>query len=433
VTALPSERSLRRHMLFVSVLGLCLLGGVGGWAATATLSNAVVGEGTVIIDENVKKIQHLTGGIISELRVREGSHVKAGDVLLRLDGTMVRANLGIVDSALAQLYARRARLQAERLGQESFSVADLADSGIDVEANRKLVDGEIQFFTTRKSSIAGMKKQLEERRSQLTEEIAGNTLQIQATEEAIKLIDEEFRSINSLYQQQLTTMQRVNALKRQRVELDGNRGERMSARAQAEGRINEINLQILQLDEDRRTENAKDLTDVEARIAEMAERRIAAIDQLSRLDLRAPMDGRIYQLAVHTVGGVADAREPLMLLAPDSRDLTVEAKIASRNIDQVQPGQSVDIRFSAFDQRTTPEVTGEVVSMSPDIIADERTGVSYYPVRIKPHADSLSRLGNLALYPGMPADVFIKVADRSAISYFVKPFTDQLAETFREE
>jgi membrane fusion protein len=428
-----SQRSLRSHMIFVSVLGLALVVGVGGWAATTTLSNAVVGEGTVIIDDNVKKVQHLTGGIVSELLVKEGQHVKAGDVLLQLDGTSLRANLGIINSTLAQLYARRTRLQAERAGKETLTVNDIAASGVDVKVNKLLVDGELQLFETRRAALAGMKKQLEERKGQLAQEIEGHTIQLKATEDATALINEEYDAISSLYKKQIVTMQRVNSLKRQRVELDGNRGQRLAARAQAEGRISEINLQILQLDEDRRSENAKDLTELEANAAEMEERRVAILDQLKRLDLRAPMDGRIYQLTVHTVGGVVNPGEALMLLAPDTRSLTVEAKIASRNIDQVTPGQKVDVRFSAFDQRTTPEVEGEVVSISPDIIVDQRTGVSFYPVRVKPSPQSLAGLKNLSLYPGMPAEVFIKVADRTVVSYFMKPLSDQISHTFREE
>jgi len=428
-----SQRSLRRHMMFVAVLGVALVGGVGGWAATTTLSNAVVGEGTVIIDDNVKKVQHLTGGIVSELLVKEGTHAKAGDVLLRLDGTALKANLGIMNSTLTQLYTRRARLQAERAGLSSLTIDDIAASGVDVKTSKLLVEGELQLFQTRRSALAGMKKQLEERKGQLAEEIEGHTIQLKAIEDATKLIDEEYQAINSLYEKQIVTMQRVNSLKRQRVELDGNRGQRMAARAQAEGRINEINLQILQLDEDRRSENAKDLTEVEANVAEMEERRVAVLDQLKRLDVRAPMDGRIYQLAVHTVGGVVNPGEALMLLAPDTRSLTVEAKIATRNIDQITPGQKVDVRFSAFDQRTTPEVEGEIVSISPDIVVDQRSGISFYPVRVKPSPESLAGLKNLALYPGMPAEVFIKVADRSVVSYFMKPLTDQISYTFREE
>ncbi len=427
------QHSLNRHIVSVWALSVALIGGMGGWAASAVLSNAVVGPGTVIIDQNVKKVQHLTGGIVSELVAREGAHVQAGDVLLRLDSASVRANLAIIDSNLAQLYVRRARLQAERVGATGFSADDIAVKGVDLTASRNLIDGEVQLFNARQSSLIGMRKQLEERKSQLAEEIQGETLQLASNDEAARLVDQEYDAARKLYDQQIVTMQRVNSLKRQRVELDGNRGERLASRAQAEGKIAEINLQILQLDEDRRTENSKDLTDIEAKISETQERRIAAVDQLNRLELRAPMSGRIYQLTVHTVGGVINPGEVLMLLAPDQRDLTIEAKIATRDIDQLTLGQKVDIRFSAFDQRTTPEVKGDVVSISPDVVTEQRSGVDYYPVRIKPEPKSLQKLTGIALYPGMPAEVFIKVADRTVISYMTKPFMDQISHTFREQ
>ncbi|MBB3444190.1 HlyD family type I secretion periplasmic adaptor subunit [Rhizobium sp. BK379] len=430
---MQSQRSLNRHILSVWALSVALIGGMGGWAASTALSNAVVGQGTVIIDQNVKKVQHLTGGIVSELMAREGAHVQAGDVLLRLDSASVKANLAIIDSNLAQLYVRRARLQAERSGAADFSVDGVAANGVDVSVSKNLIEGELQLFNARRSSLVGMRKQLEERKAQLAEEIQGETLQLASIDEATRLVDQEYDAARKLYDQQIVTMQRVNSLKRQRVELDGNRGERLSSRAQAEGKIAEINLQILQLDEDRRTENSKDLTDIEAKISEMQERRIAAVDQLNRLELRAPMSGRIYQLAVHTVGGVVNPGEVLMLLAPDQRDLTIEAKIATRDIDQLTLGQKVDIRFSAFDQRTTPEVQGDVVSISPDVVTEQRSGAEYYPVRIKPERASLGNLTNMTLYPGMPAEVFIKVADRSVISYMTKPLMDQISHTFREQ
>ncbi len=430
---MQSQRSLNRHIFSVWALSVALVGGMGGWAASTALSNAVVGQGTVIIDQNVKKVQHLTGGIVSELLAREGAHVQAGDVLLRLDSASVRANLAIIDSNLAQLYVRRARLQAERIGATEFSAHDIAADGVDITASKNLIDGELQLFNARQSSIIGMRKQLEERKAQLAEEIQGETLQLASIDEATRLVDQEYDAARKLYDQQIVTMQRVNSLKRQRVELDGNRGERLASRAQAEGKIAEINLQILQLDEDRRTENSKDLTDIEAKISEMQERRIAAVDQLNRLELRAPMSGRIYQLTVHTVGGVVNPGEVLMLLAPDQRDLTIEAKIATRDIDQLTLGQKVDIRFSAFDQRTTPEVQGDVVSISPDVVTEQRSGAEYYPVRIKPEPASLGNLTNMTLYPGMPAEVFIKVADRSVISYMTKPLMDQISHTFREQ
>lgn len=433
MTVSESQRSLRRHSVMVVAMAILLIGNIGGWAATTTLSNAVVGEATVVIDDNVKKIQHLVGGIVSEISVSEGSHVNAGDVLLRLDGTSVKANLGIINSNLAQLYVRRSRLEAERLGQPSFSMDELQAKGVDLEGNKLLIDGEMQLFKTRQSSMVGRKKQLEEKMAQLDEEIKGDTIQLQAIDDATSLVNEELAATEELYEKKLVTMQKINSLKRQKADLDGSRGSRVAYRAQAEGKIAEIKLQVLQLDADQSAENSKDLTDVEGNIAEMEERRIAALDQLQRLDLKAPLSGRIYQLSVHTVGGVVTPGETLMLLAPDNRALTVEAKIATRNIDQVHVDQDVDIRFTAFDQRSTPEVQGKVLSVSPDAITEERTGAKYYPVRIRPEPESLVKLQGMKLYPGMPAEIFIKVADRSVISYLTKPLTDQMKHTFREE
>lgn len=428
-----SLTSIKRHVLIVGLLGAVLVFGIGGWAATASLSGAVVGDGMVIIDENVKKIQHLTGGIVSELVVKEGDHVQAGDLLLRLDATSIRASLGIINSSLAQLYARRSRLIAERSGATEFTVNDVDLNGLEPDADLNLVEGEVRLFTSRVASLAGMRRQLEERKNQLSAEIEGDTIQLQSIDDGAKLVGQELDASEELYRQKLVTLQKVNSLRRQKVELSGNRGERLASRAQAQGKISEIDLQILQLDEDRRSEIAKDLADTEGKIAEFEERQVAGKDQLRRLDIRAPLDGKIYQLAVHTVGGVINPGEPLMLLAPDQRALTVEARIAARSIDQITLGQQVDIRFTAFDQKTTPEVTGNVTSVSPDIIIDQKSGQSYYAARVVPNIESLENLNGKSLYPGMPAEVFIKTADRQALSYFAKPLTDQMKHAFREE
>ncbi len=212
-----SQHSLRRHATMVIAMAIVLVGSIGGWAATTTLSNAVVGDATVIIDDNVKKIQHLVGGIVSEISVSEGEHVEAGNVLLRLDGTSVKANLGIINSSLAQLYVRRSRLQAERLGASSFSLDELQAKGVDLEANKLLIDGEMQLFKTRQSSMVGRKKQLEEKTAQLAEEIKGDTIQLQAIDDATALVNEELEATEELYARKLVTMQKINSLKRRRL------------------------------------------------------------------------------------------------------------------------------------------------------------------------------------------------------------------------
>ena len=402
---------------------------------TTELSSAIVASGTVVVENNVKKIQHLTGGIVEEVLVKEGDSVKAGQILIKLDGTTVRANLSIVQNTLAQLYARRARLLAEQLGSSDFSIPENLNeltSGTSTPAS-VLEQSERKLFVSRKSALVGMKSQLASRKDQLVDETKGLTVQLAAIEDALKLIGEELGGLDKLYGKGLVSMQRLTELKRDRAQLEGDRGARLAARAQAAGKSSEIDLQILQLDEDRRTEIAKELTDVEGKIAEYEDRRIAAMDQLKRIDIRAPLDGRIYQLAVHTVNGVINPGEVLMLVVPGADGLTVEAKIATHDIDQIRLGQPVEVRFSAFNQRTTPIVDAEVVTIAPDLVTDQRTGMTYYPLRIKPKADSLAGLKGLTLYPGMPAEVFIKIADRTVISYLAKPLTEQIQHTFRED
>lgn len=428
-----SKRSLNRHVAIVGALSIALVCGIGGWAATTELSSAVIGEGVVVVDGDVKKVQHLTGGIVSELLVAENDHVSAGQVLIRLDGTKTKAELSIVESTLAQLYARRARLKAERIGADSFKVQEDIGDLTSRAAARDLLDGETKLFDSRRSALIGMKSQLASRKDQLAEQIKGLVVQINATNDSLGLIEQELEGIDALYKKGLVTLQRLNNLKRARADLQGNSGQQIAAKAEAEGKAIEIDRQSIQLDEDRRSEIAKDLTDVEAQIAEYEERRGTAVDQLRRLDITAPLSGRVHELAIHTVNGVVNPGETLMLVVPENEDLTVEAKVATRDIDQVHVGQSVDVRFSAFDQRTTPDVAGEITSIAPDIVKDERSGISYYPLRVKPKAESIAKLKSIKLYPGMPAEVFIKIGDRTVISYLTKPLTDQMQHVFREE
>jgi membrane fusion protein len=428
-----SKRSLNRHVMVVGALSIALVCGIGGWAATTELSSAVIGEGVIVVNGDVKKIQHLTGGIVSQLLVAENDHVTAGQVLIRLDGTTTKAQLSIVESTLAQLYARRARLKAERIGAESFEVEENISDLTSSTSAQKLLDGEQKLFDSRRSALVGMKSQLESRKDQLGEQIKGLVVQINATNDSLGLIEEELEGVDTLYKKGLVTLQRLNQLKRARADLQGNSGQEIAAKAEAEGKAIEIDRQSIQLDEDRRSEIAKDLTDVEAQIAEYEERRGTALDQLHRLEITAPLSGRVHELAVHTVNGVIDPGQTLMLVVPENDDLTVEAKVATRDIDQIHVSQSVDVRFSAFDQRTTPDVSGEITSIAPDIVRDERTGISYYPIRVKPKAESLAKLKSIKLYPGMPAEVFIKIGDRTVISYLTKPLSDQMQHVFREE
>jgi HlyD family secretion protein len=426
-----AQRSIRRHLLGGLAVVALLAGGVGGLAATTELAGAVIAPGVMVVDTNVKKVQHPTGGVVGELRVRDGDRVKAGDVVVRLDETITQANLAIVVKSLNEMQARLARLEAERDDAASIDFpADLLARSKNVEVVRS-IEGERNLFNFRRKARAGQKAQLAERIAQLREEIQGLTGQVAAKKREIELIGQELEGVRELWRKNLVQIQRVTALERDAARLEGERGQLIAATAQSKGKTSEIELQIIQIDQDLRSEVAKELREVQAKIAELVERKVAAEDQLKRIDIRAPQDGMVHQLNVHTVGGVITAGEAMMLIVPEADALTVEAKLAPQDIDQVHPGQAAALRFSTFNQRTTPELKGTVTRVSADLTTDQRTGASYYTVRISIPENEVARLGGLKLLPGMPLETFIQTGDRTVLSYLTKPLTDQIMRSFR--
>ena len=426
-----TQRSIGLNLLGGLAAVALLAGGVGGLAATTELGGAVIAPGTMVVDMNVKKVQHPTGGVVGELRVRDGDRVKSGDIVVRLDETITRANLAIVVKSLNELHARLARLEAERDNSAAVQFpAELLARSADPEVKR-VIDGERNLFQLRRKASIGQKQQLRERIQQLREEIQGITGQVAARKREIELIGEELVGVRDLWRKNLVQIQRVTALERDAARLEGARGQLIAATAQSKGRISEIELQIIQIDQDLHSEVAKELREVQAKIAELVERKVTAEDQLKRIDIRAPQDGLVHQLAVHTVGGVITPGETMMLIVPEADNLTVEAKLNPQDIDQVQPGQKAVLRFSTFNQRTTPELNGMVIRVSADLTTDKQTGVSYYTVRISIPEAEVARLGGLKLLPGMPLEAFIQTGDRTVLSYLMKPMTDQIARSFR--
>jgi HlyD family secretion protein len=429
--AAPVQRSIRRHLLAGLAAVFVLVGGIGGWAATTELAGAVIAPGQLVVESDVKKVQHPTGGVVDELKVQDGDSVVAGEVIIRLDDTVTRANLAIVVKSLQQLEAREARLEAERDGAASITFSGSLQVLAEDPEVARLIAGETKLFELRRSAREGQKAQLAERASQLNEEIGGLGSQIVAKKREIELINEELVGVRDLWEKKLVPVQRVNELDRQAARLEGERGQLVAATAQAKGRISEIQLQVIQIDQDMRSEVAGELREIQAKTAELVERQIAAEDQLRRIEIRAPQSGRVHQLAVHTLGGVIGPGEVLMLVVPVADDLTVEVKLAPQDIDQVQVGQAAVLRFSAFNQRTTPEVTGEVTRVSADLTLDERSGLSYYTARISLAAGEVQRLGGLSLAPGMPVEAFIQTGERTVLSYLTKPLTDNAMRSFR--
>jgi HlyD family secretion protein len=428
-----TQASIRRHLLAGVAVVAAVAGGIGGWAASTELAGAVVAPGRLVVDSSVKKVQHPTGGVVAELLVREGDRVKAGDVLLRLDATQAQATAAMVEKDLDELLARQARLEAEREDLDAVSFpAELLARRADADVARA-VDGERRLFELRRAARAGLKAQLRERIGELREEIEGLTGQAIAKDKEIALIHDELAGLLALRQKNLVPLTRVTSLERDAARLEGERSQLVGAAAEAKGKITETELQVIQVDQDLRTEVGKDLAEVRPKISELVERRIAAEDQLRRVEIRAPQDGKVLQLAAHTVGGVILPGEPIMLIVPEQDRLTIEARIAPQDIDQVRLGEATLLRFSAFSQRTTPELDGEVTLISADLSEDQRTGTAYYLVHMAPRPGQVERLGGVRLVPGMPVEAFIQTGQRTVLSYLVKPMRDQLARAFREK
>jgi HlyD family secretion protein len=429
----PTRRSMRRHLLVAVVVVCILVIGVGGWGTTAVISGAVVASGSLVVDSNVKKVQHPTGGIVGELRVRDGDHVHAGDIVVRLDETITRANLAIVSKGLDELMARKARLESERDGWDTIVFPAQLVAGASDPDRAAAMDSERKLFNLRKTARSGQKAQLRERVAQLGEEIAGLTAQQNSKSKEISLVERELAGVRDLWSKNLVQINRLTALEREAARLDGERGQLVAAAAQAKGRVAETALQILQIDQDIASEVAKELREVDGKIGEFVERKVTAEDQLKRIDVRAPQDGTVFQLAVHTVGGVITAGDPIMLIVPEADNLAVEVKVNPQDIDQLQLNQKAILRFTSFNARTTPEIEGVVTRISADISTDQRTGQSYYTLRISLPPEQVERLGDVKLLPGMPVEAFVQTGDRTMLSYLMKPLHDQFVRAFREK
>jgi HlyD family secretion protein len=431
--AAPALRSsLRTHVLLIVVVSMLLVIALGGWAATTEFSGAVIAPGQLIVDSNVKKVQHLTGGVVGELRVRDGVRVKAGDVLVRLDDIQTRANLAIVSKALDELCARQSRMEAERDDADAVIFPrDLLDR-IDNPDVERAITGELRQYETRRTTRNGQKAQLRERIAQLAQEITGYDAQVASKNNQIEWIGKELAGVRDLWERKLIPYIRLSNLEREKNRLEGERGQLIASIAQARGKMTEIDLQITQIDQDMRTEVGRELAEIRSRTAEIVEKKVAAQDMLQRIDIRAPQDGVVHQLSVHTVGGVITPGEQIMLIVPEADALTIEARVQPQDVDQIGIGQPVVVRLSAFNQQTTPELNGEVSRVSADVSEEPKTGMRYYTIRIAVTDSELARLIGIKLVPGMPADTFIQTSSRTVMSFLLRPLWDQIGRAFRE-
>ena len=427
------HEQIRRLLLGGFITVFVLVAGMGGWAAVTEISGAVIASGTLVVDNHVKEIQHPTGGIVSEIHVKNGDRVKADDILVRLDATVSKANLSIVARGIDELTARKARLLAERDGASTVEFPLELTARADNPDVADVMTNEQRLFELRRIARNGQKNQLGKRIEQLRREAQGYEAQIEAKTRELALIERELSGARELWEKRLVTISRMTEMERGATRIEGERGHLMAMLAQSEGKLAEVELQILQIELELKSEVGRELREFEARFAELIERKVTAEDRLRRVDIRAPLGGVVNHSIVHTVGGVVSPAAALMQIVPDADSLIVETKVAPQDIDQIYPRQEVSVRFSAFDSRSTPDLFGAVSHIAADATIDPATREAYYVVRVAIAPGELARLGEAKLIPGMPVETFIRTVDRTVLAYLVKPLSDQITRAFREQ
>jgi HlyD family secretion protein len=424
---------VRAPMLLGFLTLLVLLGGFGTWAALSSIGGAVVAGGQVEVDQNRQVVQHPDGGVVAEILVQDGDQVAAGDPLIRLDGTLLRSELAIVEGQFFELLARTGRLNAERdeaaeirFPEELVAAAALRP---DLAA---LMEGQQRLFVARATTQSQTLEQLEKRREQTVAQVGGIDAQLAALAEQKRLIELELTDQRELLAKGLTQATRVLGLEREAARLAGQVGELAASRAQSEGRITEIDLERLRLASARREEAESQLRDIGFKVLELAERRRALAGQIERLELRAPVSGVVLAMLVTTPRSVIRPAEPVLYLVPQDRPLVIGVRIATIHIDEVRVGQPVALRFSAFASRTTPEFYGQVARIAPDVQIDEATRTPYSRAEVVLNDGETDKLAGLKLIPGMPVEVYLRTGERSPLAYLVKPLADYFNRAFRE-
>ena len=424
---LDTSSAIRRNLLAAAVLGIATAAALA-LSVHTPLEGAVVASGTVVVEGSVKKIQHPTGGVVGEIRVAEGATVALGELLVRLDDTVTRANLGIVLNALTTDRARLARLEALRDGRKDpVFPQDLAED----PSIRGVLEAEARLARLLLTSHADRKRELLERVEQSRQEIKGLEEEQKSFSGQLEVIKRDLEDLTPLYERGYLQRPRITALQRELFRYQGSRGEGLAKIAQSQAKITETELQLAQIEHDFTAGIVKELRETETKIAELRERKITAEDQLRRIDIRAPLSGIVHQLAVHTIGGVVSPSDVLMLIVPSSDQLVVEVQIRPFDIDQLSVGQATRVRFSAFDW-ATDELQGALVRIAADLSQDPQSRLSYYSAAVRVPESELARLNGLKLLPGMPAEVFIKTGQRTIASYLLKPLLDQMKRALRE-
>jgi HlyD family type I secretion membrane fusion protein len=427
------ESSARFWIVFGLFWIVMIFVGFGGWAATAPISSAVIAQGTFTVDSKRKSIQHLEGGIVETLLVRDGDEVEAGDGLIKLDPTRPRAMLAILSSSLRKELAAEARLIAERDGSATINYPQALMDHAHLPEVRAQIESQNAIFKARRGSVRGEVEILEQRIAQLGDEAKGLNAQLEAKRQQTGFITEELKGLKKLMAQGQTTKPRILALERSAAALTGEEGELLSSIARAKKTVGETRLEIIQRENDFQKAVTEELEAVQSRLRDLMEREVAARDVLTRILITAPVSGTIVNMAFHTVGAVIQGGEVIMEIVPGNDTLIAEVAIRPQDIDNVTFNQPASIRLLAFKQRTTPLLEGNVIYVSADSLENQTTRQQFYIAKIEVPKEELKKLGNMKLQPGMQVEVLIRTGDRTAFEYMVQPIVDSVNRAWREE
>jgi HlyD family secretion protein len=427
-----TDKSIRSTQILGFASFAVMLGLFGAWTEFASLNGAVIAPATIVAESYSKKVQHREGGNVSRILIKDGDSVTEGQELVLLDPTEIKSELGIVQNQLNELYIKKARLTAQRDGTETFDLpidlkAFANDAGV-----TEILSGQRHLLESTLQGVTSKKDQLKQQMGQIKDQIGGVVAQINSDKRQMVLITSELQSLRSLQKQGLVPVSRVSAMEREAARLDGEQGQLVASKASAEAKMSETKLQIIQVDEDLRNMSLTDLRDVDSKIGELEQRKLSASARLSRMSIKAPISGTIYQLAVHTEGGVVAPGETLMMIVPKGDDLVLQAQVTPNDIDNVHTGQTAKIKFNAFNTRTTMDINAEVSQVAADTTRVDAQSAPFYLIRLTINADELAKLGDNKLKPGMSAEAFIQTEARTPLSYLIQPLMDQFSHAMRE-
>lgn len=424
------DRSIRRLGYLILLVAF---GGFGGWAATARIDSAAVAPGTVTVESYRKTVQHLEGGIVKEILVKDGDAVREGDILLRMDGTQAHAQLEIARVQYFSAQALESRLLAERNQAETIQIPEELKAEDSDPRVREAINTEQQTFIARRAALKGEIALLRQQIEQLQEQTRGLDALAKSKQQRITSYSSEANDFGQLAKQGFSDKLRQRELERAAAELEGERAQHLSDLSRAKLQMGQAELQILQLQKRLQSEVAEQLREVQAKLFDLRERMRALQDTVARTIVRSPASGTVVGMAVHTAGGVLSPGTPILDIVPQGEQLIVEAHVQVTDIDKVHPGLLADVRFSSFKSRTTPVLEGNVMTVSADRLVDRATNLPYYLARIRVPETELSKLQGQILVPGMPAEVFVNTGERTMLQYLLQPFLDAAARSFREK